>query len=131
MPDKFPVGTFWSDAQSIFETASHAARAGSQDCDLAILIGARGDIQMLEGAGWALPGLLAEHGAHTVYHVTRQSGRVRLEGRSGSHSCLLETESAAAAARHLLASAQLCNPPYPALLGTGAPQFAIAARVNA
>jgi len=62
---------------------------------------------MLEAAGWALPSLLAEHGAHTAYRVTRQGGCVCLEGRRGSETCLLRSESPAASARHLLG----CHPP--------------------
>jgi len=70
---------------------------------LAILIGAQGEIHMLEAAGWALASLLAEHGAKTAYRVTREHGQVWLEGRSGGDTCLLRSESPAAAARHLLA----------------------------
>jgi hypothetical protein len=70
---------------------------------LAILIGAQGEIHMLEAAGWALAGLLAEHGAKTAYRVTRERGQVWLEGRSGGDSCLLRSESPVAAGRHLLA----------------------------
>ncbi len=104
MPDKFFVGTFWADAQSIFETAAEAGSAGSPDCDVAILIGSHGEIHMLDAAGWAsLPGLLAQHGARTGYRVVRANGRVRLEGRSAFRTCLLESESPAKAARRLLA----------------------------
>ena len=94
---------FWEDAEGIFETAQGASRAGSPDCDLAILIGPQGEIHMLEAAGWALAGLVAEHGAKTAYRVTRERGQVWLEGRSGGDTCLLRSESPAAAARHLLA----------------------------
>ena len=58
---------------------------------------------MLEAAGWALAGLLAEHGAKTAYRVTRERGHVWLEGKSGGDTCLLRSESPAVAARHLLA----------------------------
>jgi hypothetical protein len=118
------VGTFWTDAQSIFETAADARRGGSPDCHLAILIGPQGEIHVRDAAGWALPGLLAEHGARTVYRLSREGGRVRLEGRSGSLTCLLQAEEPAAAARHLLAcrpaAAPGWNPPGTALLAEGA-----------
>jgi hypothetical protein len=94
---------FWADAEGIFETARDACQSGSPDCDLAILIGPQGEIHMLEAAGWALAGLLAEHGAKTAYRVTRERGQVWLEGKSGGDTCLLRSESPAAAARHLLA----------------------------
>jgi hypothetical protein len=71
---------------------------------LAILIGPQGEIHMLQAAGWALAGLVAEHGAKTAYRVTRERGQVWLEGRSGGDTCLLRSESPAVAARHLLAS---------------------------
>ncbi len=68
----------------IFETAQGRIPVfGSPDCDLAILIGPQGEIRMLDAAGWALSGLLAEHGAKTAYRVTRERGQVWLEGRSG------------------------------------------------
>jgi hypothetical protein len=96
------VGAFWADAQDLFETARQASQAGSPDCDWAILIGPPGGIRMLEATGWELPSLLIEHGAHTGYRVIRQGGRVSLEGRRGSETCMLRSESPAATARHLL-----------------------------
>ena len=84
---------------------------------------------MLEAAGWALAGLLAEHGAKTAYRVTRDRGQVRLEGRSGGDTCLLRSESPAAVARYLLPfqTSQALAPgfqlPRPELLteGSGGP----------
>lgn len=96
------MGAFWADAEGIFETARQASGPGAEDCDWAILIGRQGDIQMLDATGWALPSLLAHHGAQTAYRVTREGGRVSLEGRRGSETCLLRSESPAATARHLL-----------------------------
>jgi hypothetical protein len=99
------VGAFWTDAENIFETARQAAQCGAPDCDLAILIGAQGGVRMLEAAGWASASLLAEHGAKTIYRITRQCGSVRLEGRSGAETCLFGSESPAETARRLLAGA--------------------------
>ncbi len=107
------MGAFWTDAASLLETAGRASQSGSPDCDWAILIGPDGGIHVLEAAGWTLSGLLAQHGARTVYRVTRQCGSVRLEGRSGADACLLRSESPAAAARCLLYAAP-CAPPQPA-----------------
>lgn len=101
-PDKVNVGAFLADAENIFETARQASQAGSPDCDWAILIGPQGDIRMVEAAGWALPSLVAHHGAETAYRVSRDGGQVRLEGRQGSKMCLLRSESTAATARQLL-----------------------------
>jgi hypothetical protein len=96
------VEAFWADAENLFATASQASHSGSADCDWAILIGPQGDIHMLDAAGWALPSLLAHHGAETAYRVTRAGGRVRLEGRRRSQTCLLQSESPAAIVHHLL-----------------------------
>ncbi|HVN04282.1 MAG TPA: hypothetical protein VMT86_07675 [Bryobacteraceae bacterium] len=96
------MGAFWADAESIFETARQAERTGLPDADLAILIGPQGGIHMLPAAGWSLAGLLAEHGARTAYRVTREDGAVRLEGRSGPHTCLLRSASSREIARELL-----------------------------
>ncbi|MGA3041842.1 MAG: hypothetical protein ABSF54_13730 [Bryobacteraceae bacterium] len=96
------MGAFWADAENLFETARLADQSGAADCDWAILIGAQGEIRMLDAAGWALPSLLAHHGAETAYRVTRQGGRVCLEGRHRSQTCLLQSESPAATARCLL-----------------------------
>lgn len=101
-PDKVSVGAFLADAENIFETARQASQTGSPDCDWAILIGPQGDIRMVEAAGWALPSLLVHHGAQTAYRVSREGGQVKLEGRHGSQTCLLRSESPAATARQLL-----------------------------
>lgn len=119
------MGAFWADAASIFETASQASQSGSSDCDWAILIGAQGEIRMMDGAGWSLPGLLAHHGGATAYRVTREQGRVSLEGRQGSQTCLLRSESPSAAASHLLGvhvPPVAWNLTQPALLETSSPQ---------
>lgn len=96
------MGAFWTDAESIFETAQQSSLAGSPDCDLAILIGPEGGIHMLEASGWALSTLLAHHGAQTAYRVTREYGGVRVEGRSGGQTCVLRSEAPADTARRLL-----------------------------
>jgi hypothetical protein len=96
------VGAFWADAENLFETARQASRSGSPDCDWAILIVPQVEIHMQDATGWALPSLQIQQGARTAYRVTREGGRVRLEGRHGSETCLLGCESPAVAARHLL-----------------------------
>jgi hypothetical protein len=117
------MGPFWADAESLFETARQASQSGSPDCDWAILIGPHGDIRMLDASGWALPGLLAQYGSETAYRVTRAGDRVSLEGRRGSQTCLLRSESPAAAARHLLACRlpPVWSQPSPALLTEAVP----------
>lgn len=99
---------FWANAEDIFETARQAGRSGEPDCDWAILIGPQGHIQMLEASGWALSSLLEQNGARTAYRITRERGSVRLEGRSGSQTCVLYSDATAETARHLLADAPAC-----------------------
>ncbi|MGA2134229.1 MAG: hypothetical protein ABSH50_18195 [Bryobacteraceae bacterium] len=113
---------FWADAERLFDTACRAGQTGSPDCDLAILIGAQGGIHILEAGEWALPGLLAHHGAQTGYRITRRQGSVKLEGRCGSTACQMLADSPAHTARQLLspiapgylrgnpAAALLCQP---------------------
>jgi len=115
------MGAFWADARSLFETARQASETGAADCDLAIIVSPQGGIRMLPAEGWALPSLLAHHGGETVYRVTREHGSVRLEGRSGSQTCLLGSESPAATARRLL-SAPL---PFLAAAAGSAPPLAL------
>ena len=93
---------FWADAEGIFETARGASLSGSPDCDLAILIGPQGEIHMLQAAGWALAGLVAEHGAKTAYRVSEHAGSIRVEGREGTHTCVMESAKPAQIARFLL-----------------------------
>lgn len=95
------MGAFWKDAESLFETARQASGSGS-DCDWAILVSPQGGIRILGAVGWTLPNLAAEHGAQTAYRVTREDGCVRLEGRHGTDTCVLRSESPAATARSLL-----------------------------
>jgi len=99
------VRTFWADAASIFETALTAGQTGAPDCDWAILVEPQGGIHVLEATGWAWAGLAAEHNSKTVYRITRERGGVRLEGRCGSETCRIESESAGQVAHRLLAGA--------------------------
>ena len=96
------MGAFWTDAEGLFETARQATQSGSEDCDWAILIGRQGQIRMLPAEGWAWPSLVAHYGGETTYRVTREHGRVRVEGCAGTQSCRLEYASPAAQARQLL-----------------------------
>lgn len=83
------VRGFWSNAEQVFEVAA----AASDSCDLAILIQPDGAVRLMDASGWQLPALAAHSGADAVYRVTRQNGRVRVEGRSRTHSCLLQSET--------------------------------------
>ena len=88
-------------AQHILETAS-AAHSQPESEDVAILVREDGAIRMVMGTDWSVDSLQRHHGA-TAYRVTRRAGRVRVEAKDRGGSCVLESETAAAIAKRLLA----------------------------
>ena len=93
---------FLDNAQRILETAVSAGdNAGTES--LAILIGADGGIHMVMGSDWPLHTLQAHHGASAAYRISRSGAQVRVEGKSRTGSCLLQSEPPASVARRLLA----------------------------
>jgi hypothetical protein len=96
------MSAFLEDAEKIFESAREVSGVDDSQADLAIIINRQGGIQLVEAAGWHIGSLEASYGARTVYRVTRGGGNVRVEGKSGSDTCLLESRSQAKIARQLL-----------------------------
>ena len=96
------MGRFLTDAGHLLDTARAETDSELMPRDLAILVDRGGTIRMLDAEGWHTQALQADSGAATVYRISRDRGRVRVEGRSGTQSCVLETETPAAAARRLL-----------------------------
>ena len=94
---------FLANAERIFETAASADSAELQSGDLAILIGQDGAIRMLMGTDWPLDSLQAHHGATAAYRVSRSGVQVRVEGKSRTGSCLLQSEPVSSIAKRLLA----------------------------
>ncbi len=84
------VSAFLKHAEEIFAAAREG---GSEDCELAILVGRDGGIHMLPAAGWELEPLRTHYGATAAYRVLREGRRVRLEARSAGGSCVLESGS--------------------------------------
>ncbi|MEX2261378.1 MAG: hypothetical protein WD696_05470 [Bryobacteraceae bacterium] len=99
---------FLKRAEQIFESAGAASHWGQPEADVTILLTAGGGIHMIAGSDWPLEVLRAENGATSAYRVTRNSGRVRVEGRSSLQSCLLEAEAPSRGIRSLLPA----RPPY-------------------
>jgi len=95
------VDRFWEDAVSVFETARHAARAEGSSA-LNILFDDAGALRIVSGEGWRPEALQMHYGARTVYQVTRTAAGVRVTGRSGSDSCVLESTLPAARRAGLL-----------------------------
>lgn len=87
----------------IFDVAEHSVEAGYDLSDMTILIGPEGGIRLLADCDWPLDSLQVHSGARMVYRVSQQEKSVRLEGRAGSRTCLVETERPNGAARRLLA----------------------------
>ncbi len=98
--DKHLVTGFLENAERIFETASQGEPASG---DLAIVIGQDGNIRMLMDTDWPLDSLQAHHGAMAAYRVSRRGSRVRVEGKSRTGSCVLQSEPVSSVARRLLA----------------------------
>ena len=71
-------------AEDILETATMGSG------EVAIAIGHRGNVRMLDPAGWTLPALRIEYGAATVFKVERRGGRIVVEGWDGDRHCRLE-----------------------------------------
>jgi hypothetical protein len=83
------VSAFLRHAEEIFATAQ---TAGTDDCNLSILVNREGGIHMIADAEWQLESLRAHHGASAAYRVHRDGGAVRVEARSANRSCLLAAE---------------------------------------
>ncbi len=94
---------FLQNAQSILETATSADGVELESGNLAILIRQDGAIHMVMGSDWPLDSLQAHHGAQAAYRVSRRANQVRVEGKSLTASCVLQSEPAASAAKRLLA----------------------------
>lgn len=87
--------------QNAAEILNAAESAGSPS-DWTILVGADG-IRMIADSDWPLDSLLWHHGAQSAYRVTERRGSIRVEGREGSRTCVLESAGMRATARMLLA----------------------------
>ena len=109
------MSQFLDNAQRIFEAAGAVGSSG----DLAIIITSEGAIHMVAGADSPLQSLQAQFGVRMIYRVNRCSGRVRVEGRFGSQSCVLETESSGLKSLSLLPDRRQYTLAAPRLLADG------------
>jgi len=88
------VSRFLDNAASIFETAESTIEAGLVPSEMTILVGLEGGVRLIsDGSDWPLDTLRASCGAEMAYRVSRAGDRVRVEGRAGSQSCIIETEA--------------------------------------
>lgn len=96
------MNAFLDNARELFEVAG--SDKGRIDCDFALFVRRDGGLHMVMDLGSA-PGGIAPgldlpvpsevgDGLSSAYRVTRLRGAVRVQGRSGSHRCLLESHAA-------------------------------------
>jgi hypothetical protein len=98
------VSRFAEDALGILDAAESASARGAACSEMTILIGRDGAIRMVADSDWPLDSLASHHGAQTAYRVSERSGSVRVEGREGARTCLLEAAKPSHTARILLAA---------------------------
>jgi hypothetical protein len=98
------VSRFIANAVEILAAAENTMSAGSTPSDLTILISAEGGIHMVADSDWPLESLRQYHGSSAAYRVHPLEDKVRVEGRSGSQTCVFESEKTERAARFLLNS---------------------------
>lgn len=99
----YSVSRFVDDAQQILDAAESASSLGESCSEMTILITAEGGIRMVADSDWPLDSLAFHHGARSAYRVSQSEGSVRVEGREGSKTCVLESAKPAHIARMLLA----------------------------
>jgi hypothetical protein len=96
------VSRFLDNAAQILDAAESAVQSGHTPSDMTILITAGGAIRMVADSDWPLASLQSHHGAKMAYRVSQSASLVRVEGRTDSRTCLLETVKPERAARFLL-----------------------------
>jgi hypothetical protein len=84
------VSTFVGDAERLLETAVQA-REYRSPADLCIVVLTDGQILAKSDMDWSLSGLQSHYGARRVYRISHRDGCTRVEGRSGSQSCVIES----------------------------------------
>jgi hypothetical protein len=89
-------------ALEIMDAAENASRQGQACSEMTILIGPQGHIRMVADSDWPLDSLVRHHGAQSAYRVSERTGAIRVEGRDGTHRCLLESAVPSHIARLLL-----------------------------
>jgi hypothetical protein len=117
------VSRFVDNALQILSAAESAVESGHTPSDMTILITPEG-IRMIADSDWPLESLQLHHGAEMAYRVSQSAIIVRVEGRTGSRTCLLETAKPARAARALLHRTPTCHWMAPRLAAASEPGVA-------
>jgi hypothetical protein len=92
------VSRFAEHALNILE----AAESAGSPTDTTILIGHDGALHLIAGNDWPLDSLTMHHGAKTAYRVSEHYGSIRVEGREGTRTCVIESAKPMQVARFLL-----------------------------
>jgi hypothetical protein len=96
------MSKFVENATRILEAAEAAMRSGETPSALTFLIRPEGTLEMVADSDTPLDTLQMERGAAMVYRINQKNGRVRVEGRSGSSTCMFESEKPQAAVQRTL-----------------------------
>jgi hypothetical protein len=95
---------FLDNARNILHAAENVYFSTGSLEEMSILIAPEGGVRVVSGSDWSLESLRVHHGARMAYRVSQRDGRVQLEGRAGSRTCLFEAEKPDGAAGLLLAN---------------------------
>jgi len=74
-------------AQELLDTAL----SGPDGSEITVLIWNDGAIELYANSDWPLESLARERGARSAYRVSSHRGSVRVEGREGLRTCILES----------------------------------------
>ncbi len=91
LADRWSVTGLLDNARRILETAVRCTEPGPGSEDWTVFVGPHGGLQMIAGSGHSLESLRWSQGAISAWRVSRSDGQVRVEGREGRHTCLLES----------------------------------------
>jgi hypothetical protein len=86
------VDEFMQNAERLLDGARAVASVEPASSEVAILIGRDGSIRTVSSPDWPLESLALKYGARLAYRVSRNRGRVRVEGRADCRRCVLEAE---------------------------------------
>jgi len=81
---------FLRDAENILKAGLGVARCGERPTEVVILVGVKGQVQMLTECDWPLQSIRVERGARAAYRVTSRANAVVVEGEQAGRTCRLE-----------------------------------------
>ena len=94
--------SFTEQAFEILEAAEAAAGKGLDCSEWTLVVTQEGALRMFADSDWPLDRLADEHGARAAYRVSEHRGNLRVEARSGTRSCTVESRTPRQTARLLL-----------------------------